>query len=145
MRSSDDGPKVKAKIREEADADARDPEVEASPYAGAAGGAPAHQVGGFHATLPHRGGTLLVIGIFGLLGASLGFCFWPLLLANLLLTLPPWLMAQSDLRAMLAGAMDAEGAGMTRAAHILGIVGTLATLIIFVFMAWFSFKMWGLW
>jgi hypothetical protein len=131
--------------RDVVEGETAEPAEAAGPYASAAGGGPAHRVGGFQATLPHRGGMLLITGICGALGAAAGLCFWPLLIANLLLTLPAWLMSQSDLRAMQAGAMDPSGRGMTQAAHILGIVGTLATLIPFIVLTWRSFRLSGLW
>jgi hypothetical protein len=116
-----------------------------NPYLAGAGGRPAHQIGGFETTLQHRGGTVLTLGILGIVGAALfAFC-WPMLVINLFLTLPAWLMGQSDLRAMKAGAMDGEGRGMTLAGYILGIFGTLGTLIVFVVSAWVSFKMYDLW
>jgi hypothetical protein len=116
-----------------------------NPYLAGAGGQAAHQVGGFETTLPHRGGTVLTLGILGIVGAAVfAFCF-PLLVVNLFLTLPAWLMGQSDLRAMKAGAMNREGRGMTLAGFILGIFGTVGTLILFVSIAWVSFKMYDVW
>lgn len=115
------------------------------PYASATGGMPAHRVGGYATTLPHRGGTVLSLGLFGLFGAAgAAFCF-PLLMVNLLLTLPAWLMGQSDLRAIQAGAMDPAGRGMTLAGYVMGILGTIATLILFVVMGWITFKMGSVW
>jgi hypothetical protein len=117
----------------------------ANPFQGGAGGSPAHVVGGFVTTLPHRGSTVLTLGILGIIGAAIfAFC-WPMLPINLLLTLPAWLMSQSDLRAMQAGAMDREGRGMTLAGFWLGIFGTIGTAILFVGIAWVSFKMAGWW
>jgi hypothetical protein len=116
-----------------------------NPYTTCAGGKAAHQVGGFETTLPHRGGTVLTLGILGIVGAAaFAFCF-PLLVINLFLTLPAWLMGQSDLRAMKAGAMNREGRGMTLAGFILGMFGTLGTLILFISIAWVSFKMYDVW
>jgi hypothetical protein len=116
-----------------------------NPYLAGAGGKPAHQVGGFETTIPHRGGTVLTMGILGIVGAAVfAFC-WPLLVINLFVALPAWLMGQSDLRAMKAGAMNREGRGMTFAGFILGIFGTLGTLILFISIAWVTFKMYDLW
>lgn len=112
----------------------------ANPYQGGAGGQAAYRVGGFQTTLPHRGGTVLTLGILGLLGAAVfSFC-WPILAINLFLTLAAWLMGQSDLRAIQAGAMDPEGRGLTRAGYLLGVIGTFGTLAVFVIVAWISFR-----
>jgi hypothetical protein len=86
----------------------------------------------------------LTLGILGIIGAAIfAFC-WPMLTINLFVTLPAWLMGQSDLRAMQAGAMNREGRGMTLAGFWLGVAGTAGTAILFVVMAWYSFKMSGL-
>ena len=86
--------------REEVVAETANDASPENPYLTGAGGRPAHQVGGFEMTLPHRGGTVLTLGILGIIGAAVfAFC-WPLLVINLFLTLPAWLMGQSDLRAM---------------------------------------------
>jgi hypothetical protein len=116
-----------------------------NPYVAGAGGRPAHEVGGFQTTLPHRGGTVLMLGILGVIGAAVfAFC-WPLLVINLFVTLPAWLMGQSDLRAMKAGAMSSEGRGRTLAGFILGVFGTVGTAILFVWIAWITYKMSSVW
>jgi hypothetical protein len=130
--------------RDEVPAEVIGPTADTNLYQGGAGGLPAHVVGGFVATLPHRGSTVLTLGILGIIGAAIfAFC-WPMLTINLFVTLPAWLMGQSDLRAMQAGAMNREGRGMTLAGFWLGVAGTAGTAILFVVMAWYSFKMSGL-
>lgn len=61
---------------------------------------------------PHRGILVLVLGILSLvLCAPLGIA--------------AWMMGSTDLAAMQAGRMDRTGEGMTRAGHVLGIIGTI--------------------
>ncbi len=75
-------------------------------------------------THPHRGGTLLTMGIVGLVLALIP-C--PLVFPfGLGLGVAAWLMASGDLRAIRANEMDAEGQSMTRASWVLGIIGTVA-------------------
>ncbi len=117
----------------------------ANVYTSGVTGNPVHAVGGFETTLPHRGGVIFTMGLVGILGAAiLAFC-WPVLFLNLLVTLPAWLMGQADLRAMRAGAMNTEGRGMTLAGYVMGILGTCGTVLLFVVMAWISFKLSPLW
>ncbi|MEJ5296630.1 MAG: serine/threonine-protein kinase [Armatimonadota bacterium] len=61
---------------------------------------------------PHRGETILILGILGLL------CCVPLALAA-------WLMGSSDLNEINAGRMDRAGHDMTQAGMICGIIGTV--------------------
>jgi len=58
---------------------------------------------------PHRGGTVLALGILGL-----AVCFICGIIA--------WVMGSNDLREMDAGRMDPAGRGMTRAGKICGII-----------------------
>lgn len=61
---------------------------------------------------PHRGATVLVLGILSLvLCAPLGIFAWA--------------MGSADLAAMRQGTMDRSGEGLTRAGQILGIIGTI--------------------
>ena len=53
---------------------------------------------------PHHGGTILTLGILGIIA---------------------WVMGQSDLEKMRAGRMDRSGEGMTQAGRILGIIATI--------------------
>jgi hypothetical protein len=70
---------------------------------------------------PHRGGTVLALGIVSLLipfvGLVTGIC--------------AWVMGQGDLRKMTRGEMDVEGRGNTQAGWVCGIIGTvLQTLLV---------------
>jgi ferric-dicitrate binding protein FerR (iron transport regulator) len=67
---------------------------------------------------PHRGSTILVLGILGLV-----LCV-PLGIAA-------WVMGTSDLAAMSRGEMDRSGEGMTRAGQILGIIATVLAILWF--------------
>jgi hypothetical protein len=60
---------------------------------------------------PHRGATVLVLGILGIV-----LCFICGIIA--------WIMGQGDLKEMSQGQRDPEGYGLTRAGMICGIVGT---------------------
>lgn len=66
--------------------------------------------------LPHRGTTILVLGILGLvLCAPLGVF--------------AWVMGKGDLAKIDAGAMDPSGRGTTQAGMILGIIGTISLIV----------------
>ncbi|MCZ6597523.1 MAG: DUF4190 domain-containing protein [Planctomycetota bacterium] len=65
---------------------------------------------------PHRGGTILALGILGIV-----ICF-PLGLAA-------WFMGQKDVAAMDAGRMDPSGRGLVDAGRIVGLVGCLLAAI----------------
>jgi hypothetical protein len=72
--------------------------------------------------MPHRGGTILALGIIGLVsGFVCGFGF--------LLSPFAWIMGSQDLAAMAAGQMDSEGEGQTQAGRICGIVGTVFLIL----------------
>lgn len=60
---------------------------------------------------PHRAGTVLTLGILGLV-----VC--PLILGTI-----AWVMGSGDLKAMQAGRMDPSGESTTRTGMVLGIVG----------------------
>jgi len=64
---------------------------------------------------PHRGTTILVLGICGFL------CCIPAIIA--------WSMGSTDLAKMKAGTMDPAGKGMTMAGYILGIVFTCLNVL----------------
>jgi hypothetical protein len=59
---------------------------------------------------PHRGVLILVLGILGIV-----MCF--------LLSIPAWIMGNTDLAEIDAGRMDPEGRGLTQAGKVLGIIG----------------------
>lgn len=63
---------------------------------------------------PHRGSTILVLGILSIV----------LPFANLILGPLAWALGSADLRAIKAGRMDPAGEGTTKAGYICGIVGT---------------------
>jgi predicted RNA-binding Zn-ribbon protein involved in translation (DUF1610 family) len=66
---------------------------------------------------PHRGGTILALGILGWV-----ICF-PMGIAA-------WIMGNEDLRKMDQGQMDPSGEGLTRAGRILGIVQCVLLLVV---------------
>ena len=61
---------------------------------------------------PHRGGTVLTLGILGLV-----IC--------LICGIIAWVMGAGDLRKMREGRMDRSGQGTTQAGMICGIIGTI--------------------
>jgi hypothetical protein len=61
---------------------------------------------------PHRGTTVLVLGILSLVLCQLCGIF-------------AWVMGSRDLREMDAGRMDPEGRGLTQAGKVCGMIGTL--------------------
>ena len=78
---------------------------------------------------PHRGTTVLVLGILGLVGCI------PLGIAA-------WVMGNNDLREMLAGRMDRSGEGTTKVGKLCGMISVILTccwvvliLILFLFGA----------
>ena len=81
---------------------------------------------------PHHGTLILVLGIL-----SLFMC-------GIITGIPAWVMANSDLKDMDAGTMDASGRGATQAGKICGIIsvvlaGMLALLVIAMFALGFGF------
>lgn len=65
---------------------------------------------------PHRGTTILVLGILSLVCCGL-------------LGIPAWLMGNADLKEMAAGTMDPAGQGTTNAGKICGIIGTVLAIL----------------
>ena len=76
---------------------------------------------------PHRGVTILVFGILGLVVCQL-------------FVIAAWRMGDTDLEDMANGSMDPTGRDMTKAGRICGIVATalLAVQIIFVVVIFIS-------
>lgn len=72
---------------------------------------------------PHRAGTVLTLGILGLV-----IC--PLILGTI-----AWVMGAGDLKAMAAGRMDPDGESTTRTGMILGIVGVCLGVLGVVLLA----------
>jgi hypothetical protein len=68
---------------------------------------------------PHRGGTVLALGILGLV--CCGIC-----------GIIAWVMANNDLREMAAGRMDRSGEGSTRAGRVCGIISVALAVVGFL-------------
>jgi hypothetical protein len=71
---------------------------------------------------PHRGTTVLVLGILGLVVCQI--C-----------GIIAWVMANSDIPKMEAGAMDPEGLSQTKAGKICGIISVVLLAVIIVVYA----------
>lgn len=65
---------------------------------------------------PHRGTTVLVLGILGIV-----VCFICGIIA--------WVMGNNDLREMAAGTMDRTGEELTKAGKICGMIGTILAIV----------------
>jgi predicted Zn finger-like uncharacterized protein len=65
--------------------------------------------------VPHRGSTILVLGILSLVLGIVGIVLGPM----------AWSMGNNDLREMRAGRMDPEGEGSTNAGRVCGIIATI--------------------
>lgn len=65
---------------------------------------------------PHRGTTVLVLGILGIVACQ------PLGIAA-------WVMGNNDLREMNAGLMDPSGRDTTSAGRVCGIIGTVLMIL----------------
>ncbi len=74
---------------------------------------------------PHRGTTVLVLGIVGL-------ALWPFYI-GLIPALFAWIMGNRDLDSMKRGTMDAKGQGFTQAGRICGMVVVLLLALGIVF------------
>lgn len=66
---------------------------------------------------PHRGTTILVLGILGLVVCG------PL-------GIVAWVMGSGDLKEMQAGRMDPSGEGMTKAGKICGMIATILMIVV---------------
>ena len=66
--------------------------------------------------MPHRGPTVLVLGILGIV-----CCF--------ILGIVAWVMGQSDLHEMKQGRRDPSGRGLTMAGMVCGIISVVAGLL----------------
>lgn len=69
-----------------------------------------------------RGALILVLGILGLV------------MFGLITGIPAWVMGHTDLRRMREGKMEGTEEGLTRAGMILGMIGTILSGLIIVFM-----------
>jgi hypothetical protein len=75
---------------------------------------------------PHRGGMVLALGLVALIG-GLSFFGLPLLLGPV-----AWALGSIDLRQMREGRMDPDGAGMTQAGQVCGIIATVLLFLGFM-------------
>jgi hypothetical protein len=66
---------------------------------------------------PHRGGTVLTLGILGLV-------------VCMICGIIAWAMGSGDLKKMRAGAMDRSGEGTTRAGMICGMISTILGAVV---------------
>jgi len=88
--------------------------------------------------VPHRGGLILSFGIISAVSAVAGiltlccivFAVFPLL--GLGLGIPAWVMGRRDLSRMAHGEMDDSGRGMTQTGSVLGIIGTILSILMLV-------------
>lgn len=69
---------------------------------------------------PHRGGTVLTLGILGLVVC----CICGII---------AWSMGNSDLREMAAGRMDPSGEDSTKAGKICGMISVILNIVVAVF------------
>lgn len=78
---------------------------------------------------PHRGVTILVLGILGIVCCAI-------------LGIVAWVMGSSDLDAMRAGRMDKSGRDLTQAGRVCGIIATFLWIaaILFNIMAYASHR-----
>ncbi|HJM96228.1 MAG TPA: DUF4190 domain-containing protein [Candidatus Marinimicrobia bacterium] len=70
---------------------------------------------------PHRGSTILVLGIL-----SLFFC-------GIFTGIPAWVMGKGDLGKIRAGSMDPAGKGSTNAGMVCGMISCIINLVVFGF------------
>ena len=81
---------------------------------------------------PHRGATILVLGILSLVLGALGLVLGPI----------AWILGNSDLKAMRNGQMDPEGEALTNAGRVCGMVASIIGLVLLgICFLWFTFAM----
>jgi DNA-directed RNA polymerase subunit RPC12/RpoP len=98
------------------------PGAEPHPYASPqAPGGPVPAVPG-QWFVPHRGALILTLGLLSFL------------LTCVLLGLPAWIMGMNDIKEMRAGRMDPSGEGLTIAGMVLGIIATIITALLVLFV-----------
>jgi hypothetical protein len=85
---------------------------------------------------PHRGPTVLLLGIVSIVCAVVGgMVFWcpPIglvfVIAGLGMGIPAWVMGQRDLARMEKGEVDPRGRGSTQGGWICGIIGTILNML----------------
>lgn len=81
---------------------------------------------------PHRAVPNLILAILGLLGAFTCCCM-PFAIVAMS-------RSKTDLAAMVAGKMDRSGEGLTKVAYYMGIVGTVLSIIGFLWNLFYSLK-----
>jgi len=69
---------------------------------------------------PHRGSTVLTLGILSLVLLCVGLILGPI----------AWAMGSTDMAEIRAGRMDPDGEGITNAGRICGIIGTFLNIAI---------------
>lgn len=85
---------------------------------------------------PHRGGTILTLGIIslvinvfsGILGLVLPLCCMGTIIP-LATGIPAWVMANRDIRLMTAGQMDPAGISSTSAGKVCAIISVVISVI----------------
>jgi hypothetical protein len=87
-------------------------------------------------TEPHRGGTVLAMGIISLVGMA----FIPGL--PVIFGLIGWVMGRGDLKKIKANQMDPDGQGMTMAGYVCSIIGTLINSAALLFCCGFIGLLW---
>jgi hypothetical protein len=85
--------------------------------------------------VPHRGSTVLVLGILSLVLGPVGLVLGPI----------AWTMGTQDLNEIRAGRMDPEGEGTTNAGWICGMIGTILSIVLVAvfFLPFFCCGMFG--
>ena len=73
---------------------------------------------------PHRGGTILALGVIALV-VMVVFCC-----AAFIFGIPAWTMANRDLELMRQGVMDREGESLTEAGRICGMIASILSLAV---------------
>jgi hypothetical protein len=74
--------------------------------------------------LPHRGSTVLTLGVLALVIPCLSIILGPI----------AWIMGNQDLMEIHAGRMDPEGESSTNAGRICGIIATVLGILAFLFL-----------
>jgi hypothetical protein len=77
---------------------------------------------------PHRGGMIMALGLVALVG-GLSLCGVPAILGPV-----AWALGSWDLREIREGRMDPEGASMTQAGQVCGIVATVLLILGMLFV-----------
>jgi hypothetical protein len=77
---------------------------------------------------PDRSGTLTFLAVVAVVAAAVSWCFPPVVVPGLLLSIAVLYMARGDLRKMAAGAMDPSGRHLTKQARLLGVLSGVAFL-----------------